>query len=69
MSHLCPVQSVSAVWAEAISRAGTTERYKKKKSFVICSGIGCMKGVNADNVASAAIRTDDQIVGGSRADF
>lgn len=27
MSHLCPVQSVSAVRAEAISRAGTTERY------------------------------------------
>lgn len=33
MSHLCPVQSVSAVRAEAISRAGTTERYSKKKTL------------------------------------
>lgn len=48
---------------------GLLSGIKKKKSFVICSGIGCVKGVNADNVASAAIRTDDQIVGRSRADF
>ena len=41
----------------------------KKKSFVICSGIDCMKGANADSAASTTVRTDDAIVGISLADF